>query len=146
MRGGAVPMVLPRALHGGVFPVLARGGSGPWGISHAPYEGAAQGTENLVHKDRVCRLGFRLSADGGLQLPAQRLWGWARRLWPHTRDWTAMWRFHLDGRQQLEGIPQQEGTAETPTATNLSPVFAIHQIRALAHACPAHRGRPPAVQ
>ena len=39
-----------------------------------------------------------------------------------------MWRFHLDGRQQLEAI--LERTAETPTATNLCPVFAIHQIRA----------------
>ena len=26
------------------------------------------------------------------------LWRWARRRWPHTREWTATWRFHLDGR------------------------------------------------
>ena len=57
------------------------------------------------------------------------LWRWARRRWPHTRVWSAAWRFYLDGRQQLEAIPEQ--TAETPTATN-RPVFAIHQIRALA--------------
>ena len=25
-----------------------------------------------MHKDRVCRLGFRLSADGGLQMPTHR--------------------------------------------------------------------------
>ena len=60
------------------------------------------------------------------------LWRPARRRWPHTRGRTATWRFHLDGRQQLAAIPQRERTAETPTATNLCPVFAIHQIRALA--------------
>ena len=58
------------------------------------------------------------------------LWRWARRRWPHTRAWSAVWRFYLDGQQQLEAIPER--TAETPTATNLCPVFAIHQIRALA--------------
>ena len=60
------------------------------------------------------------------------LWQWAQRRWPHTRDWTATWRFHLDGRQQLEAICQHARTSETPIATNLCPVFAIHQIRALA--------------
>ena len=59
------------------------------------------------------------------------LWQWAQRRWLHTRDWMAMWKFHLDSRQQLEAIPQHERTAETPTATNLCPVFAIHQMRAL---------------
>ena len=49
------------------------------------------------------------------------LWRWARRRWPHTRAWSAAWRFYLDGRQQLEAIPER--TAETPTATNLCPVF-----------------------
>ena len=58
------------------------------------------------------------------------LWRWARRGCPHTRAWSAAWRFYLDGRQQSEAIPEQ--AAETPTATNLCPVFAIHQIRALA--------------
>ena len=58
------------------------------------------------------------------------LWRRAQRRWPHNRVWSATWRFHLDGRQQLEDIPEQ--TAETPTAPNLCPVFAIHQIRALA--------------
>ena len=61
-----------------------------------------------------------------------RLWRWAQCRWPHTRDWTATWRLRLDGRQQLEAITQHERTAETPTATNLCPVFAIHKIRALA--------------
>ena len=58
------------------------------------------------------------------------LWRWAQRRWPHTRAWSAAWRFYLDGRQQLEAIPER--MAETPTAPNLCPVFAIHQIRALA--------------
>ena len=58
------------------------------------------------------------------------LWRWAQRCWPHTRAWSATWRFYLDGWQQLEAISEQ--TAETPTAANLCPVFAIHQIRALA--------------
>ena len=57
---------------------------------------------------------------------------WVRRRLPHTREWTATWRFHLDGRQQLEAIPQRERTAETPTTTNLCPISVIHQIRALA--------------
>ena len=47
-------------------------GSGPWGSTHALHKGAAEGTEGLVHKGRVRRLGLRLSADGGLQLLAQR--------------------------------------------------------------------------
>ena len=55
---------------------------------------------------------------------------WARRRWPHTRVWSATWRFYVDGRQQLEAIPEQ--TAETPTAPDLCPVCVIHQIRALA--------------
>ena len=55
---------------------------------------------------------------------------WAQRRWPHASVWSATWRFYLDGRQQLEAIPER--TAETPTAPNLCPVFAIHQIRALA--------------
>ena len=58
------------------------------------------------------------------------LWRWAQRRWPHTRAWSAAWRFYLDGRQQLEAIPER--TAENPTAPSLCPVFAIHQIRALA--------------
>ena len=39
------------------------------------------------------------------------LWQWAQRRRPHTRDWTATWRFYLDGRQQLEAIRQHERTA-----------------------------------
>ena len=60
------------------------------------------------------------------------LWRWARRRWPHTRVWSARWRYQLDSRQQLETIPQRKQTAETPTAPNLCPVFAIHHIQALA--------------
>ena len=59
-------------VHEGVFPVSARGGSGPWGVLHVPHEGAAEATKDFVHKCRVFRLGLRLSADGGLQLLAQR--------------------------------------------------------------------------
>ena len=47
-------------------------GSGPWGVSNASHKGAAEGTEDFVHKGRVCRLGLRLSADGRLQSFAQR--------------------------------------------------------------------------
>ena len=57
---------------------------------------------------------------------------WAQRRWPHTRDWTTTWRFYLDGEQQVEAIAQHKRTVETPTATNLCLVFAMHQIRALA--------------
>ena len=69
-RGGP-DGVAPR-VHEGVLPVSARGVSGPWGVSHAPHKGAAEGTEDFVHKGRVCHLGVPLSADGGLQLLAQR--------------------------------------------------------------------------
>ena len=65
--GGAVLRV-----HEGVFLVLVRGGSGPLGVSHALHKGAAEGTEDFVHKGRECRLGLCLSVDGGLQLLAQR--------------------------------------------------------------------------
>ena len=69
-RGGPEG-VAPR-VHEGVFPVSARGSSGPCGVSHAPHKGAAEGTEDFVHKGCVCRLSLILSADGGLQLLAQR--------------------------------------------------------------------------
>ena len=59
------------------------------------------------------------------------LWTWARRRWPHTTVWSATCRFYLDGRQQLEAIPQRGRTAETPTAPNLCPVFANLPFRAL---------------
>ena len=59
------------------------------------------------------------------------LWRWAQRRWPHRRDWTATSRFHLDGRQQLEAIPQRERTMETPATTKLCPFLTIHQTGAL---------------
>ena len=37
-----------------------------------------------------------------------------------------------DGRQQAEAIPPHDQAAGQPTTDNLCPVFAIHQIRALA--------------
>ena len=76
-----------------------------------------------------------MSGAAGTWYPGHALycfWWWARCRWSHTRDWTDTWRIHLDSRQQLEAIPQRERTAETPTATNLCPVFAIHKIRGLA--------------
>ena len=60
------------------------------------------------------------------------LWRWAQRGWPHTRDWSAAWSFHLDGGQQTEAIPPHKWMAGPPTTDNLCPVFAIHRIRALA--------------
>ena len=48
----------------------------------------------------------------------------------HSVETTMSFSFYLDGRQQMEAIP--EPTAEAPTEPNLCPVFAIHQIRALA--------------
>ena len=47
-------------------------GSGSWGVSHASHKGAAEGTEEFVHKGRVCRPGLRLSAGGRLPSFAQR--------------------------------------------------------------------------
>ena len=68
--------VAPRVPEG-VLQFSARGGSGPPGVSHAPHEGAAEGTEDLVDKGCLRCLGFRLSADGGLQLLAHRsAWIW----------------------------------------------------------------------
>ena len=74
-----------------------------------------------------------VSGTAGTRHPGHALyclWRWAQRRWPHNRAWSAAWRFYRDGRQQLEAIPER--TAETPTAPNLCPVFAIHLIRALA--------------
>ena len=72
-----------------------------------------------------------LSGTAGTWHPGHALyclWRWARRHSPHTRVWSVTWRFDLHGRQQLEAIPQRERTAETPTAPNLCPVIAIHEI------------------
>ena len=40
-------------------------------VTHASHKGAAEGTEDFVHKGRVCRLGLRLSANGRPQLLLQ---------------------------------------------------------------------------
>ena len=74
-----------------------------------------------------------VSGTAGIWHPGHALyclWRWARRRWPHSRVRSATWMFYLDGRQQLEAIPER--TAETPTAPNLCPAFVIHQIWALA--------------
>ena len=72
LAGRSGPDGAATRVYGGLFLVSARGGSGPWGGSHTPHKGAAEGTEDLVHKGCMCCLGFRLSADGGLQLPTHR--------------------------------------------------------------------------
>ena len=79
-QGGRVPCWVGRGgydgaasrVRGGVFPVLARGGLGPWRYPQTSQEGAAEVPEDLVHKGCVRCLGFRLSAAGGQQLSAQR--------------------------------------------------------------------------
>ena len=70
--GRSDPNCVAWCFHEGVFPVSARGGLGPWGVPHTLHQVAAEGTEDLVHKGCVCCLGFPLSADAGLQLPAHR--------------------------------------------------------------------------
>ena len=59
------------------------------------------------------------------------LWLSAQRRWQHTKEWSATWRFQLDGRQQAEIIPPHDWV-NPQTTDNLCPVLAIHQIRALA--------------
>ena len=61
--GWDAPDGVAPCVHEGVFLVSAGGGSGPWGVSHAPHEGAAEGTEDFVYKGRVSRLGLRLRTD-----------------------------------------------------------------------------------
>ena len=73
--GGPDGVALP--VRRGVFPVSAPVGLGPWGVPQTSHEGSVEGTENLVHKGCVRCSGFRLSADGGQQLSAQR----------HARIW-----------------------------------------------------------
>ena len=60
------------------------------------------------------------------------LWRWAQRKLPLTSDWSAAWRFHLDGRQQTEAIQPHERIAGRPNSDNLCPVLAIHKIWTLA--------------
>ena len=55
---------------GAVFPVSARDGLGSWWVPQTSHEGAAENTEDLVHKGFVCCLAFCLSADGRQQLSA----------------------------------------------------------------------------
>ena len=71
-RGG--PDGAASRVPGVVFLVSARGGLGPWEIPQTSHEGAAEGTEDLVHEGCVRCLLFRLSADGGQHLYAQRQW------------------------------------------------------------------------
>ena len=60
------------------------------------------------------------------------LWRWAQRRWQHSREWSATWRFNLDGGQQAKLIPPHDRAAGRPATDNFCPVFGIYQIRALA--------------
>ena len=60
----------------------------------------------------------------------QLVWRWAQRRWPHTREWSAARRFHLDGRQEVEVI-EANHRANSPTTAHLCPLSALHQIREL---------------
>ena len=96
--------------------------------------GTFAGNQKKGETTQYCAVGHRVGGSRTWH-PGHALyclWRFVRRRWLHTRDWTATWRFHLDGRQQVKAIPQRERTAETPTAMKLCPVFAIHQIWALA--------------
>ena len=62
-RGG--PNGAASRVRWGVFPVSARHGLGPWGVHQTSHKGAAEGTEDLVHKGCVRCLGFRVSTNGG---------------------------------------------------------------------------------
>ena len=59
-------------------------------------------------------------------------WRRAQGRWQHTKEWSATWWFHLNGRQQTEAIAPHERTTGRPATDNLCPVFTIHQIRTLA--------------
>ena len=56
---------------------------------------------------------------------------WAQRRWPHTREWSAVWRLHLEGQQHAKVI-LAHARVKPPTTANLCPVCVIYQIRALA--------------
>ena len=77
-RSGQGMRVLSRVGRGGPdgaasrVPGLACAGLGPWAVPQTLHEGAAEGTEDLVHTGWVRCLGLRLSADGGQQLSAHR--------------------------------------------------------------------------
>ena len=75
------------------------------------------GPTPLPHTQPTDPLTAIVSGEGGIWHPGHApycLWRWAQRRWPHTRDWTATWRFHLDSRPQLGAIPQRERTVEPP--------------------------------
>ena len=59
------------------------------------------------------------------------LWTWAQQRWPHSRQWSAAWRLHLDGWRQAEVTSPHE-QENPPTTANLFLVFVIYQIQALA--------------
>ena len=66
------------------------------------------GPTPLPHNQPSDPLTAVVSGEAGTWRPGHALyclWRWAQRRWLHTRAWTATWRFHLDGQQQLEAIP-----------------------------------------
>ena len=82
------------------------------------------GPTPLPHTQPPDPLTAIVSGEAGTWHPGHALcclWRWAQRRWPHTRDWTATWTFHLDGWQQLEAIPQRKRTAETPQRPPCAP-------------------------
>ena len=75
-----------------------------------------------------------VSGRAGTWLPGHALyclWRWAQRRCQHTKEWSATWRFHLDGRKQAEIIPPHDQAAGRPAKDNLCPVFVILPIRAI---------------
>ena len=52
-------------------------GSGSWEVSHASHKGAAEGTEDFVHKGRVCRpASVSVRVAGCRRLPSASAWIW----------------------------------------------------------------------
>ena len=66
---GLVPCACGRASSLQVLWLVA--GQGPGGLPARRTRALRAGTEDSVHQGRVRRLGLRLSADGGLQLPTE---------------------------------------------------------------------------
>ena len=94
--------------------------------------GSCLGQLVVVFKGGAFDGGQALDGDGKVFSRRQFYpWQWAQRRWQHTREWSATWGFHLDGRKQAEVILPHD-QANPPSTDNMCPVSAIHQIRASA--------------